>query len=119
LSLALLLELVGVLRRVSAESGVRAIVIEGSRAGVLGRAPPRRDDRPRRAFLRWLFDDCTELMGTIHRLPEPVIAQVERTPTGAGCRLVACDLRVAAERAWFATPGVKILERREPRRRDR
>ena len=39
----------------------------------------------------------------------PVIAEVGGPATAAGCQLVAsCDLAVAAEEAWFATPGVKI-----------
>jgi enoyl-CoA hydratase/carnithine racemase len=56
-----------------------------------------------------LFDVCTELMEAIHRLPQPVIAQVHGVATAAGCQLVAaCDLAVAADTAKFATPGVKI-----------
>jgi len=48
-------------------------------------------------------------METIHRLPQPVIAQVEGIATAAGCQLVAaCDLAVAADDARFGTPGVKI-----------
>src|SRR5208283_4165670 len=42
-------------------------------------------------------------------IPQPVIAQVQGVATAAGCQLVAtCDLAVAAEEAWFATPGVQI-----------
>ena len=60
-------------------------------------------------FYQRLFDVCTELMETIHRVPQPVIAKVEGMATAAGCQLVAaCDLAVAAEGARFATPGVKI-----------
>ena len=60
-------------------------------------------------FYQVLFDVCTELMETIHRVPQPVIAKVEGMATAAGCQLVAaCDLVVAADGARFATPGVKI-----------
>ena len=56
-----------------------------------------------------MFDTCTELMETIHKLPQPVIAKVRGIATAAGCQLVAaCDLAVAADSARFATPGVKI-----------
>jgi enoyl-CoA hydratase/carnithine racemase len=62
-----------------------------------------------REFYEQLFDVCTELMETIHRLPQPVIAKVHGMATAAGCQLVAaCDLAVAAQEARFATPGVKI-----------
>jgi enoyl-CoA hydratase/carnithine racemase len=60
-------------------------------------------------FLEELFATCTELMQTIHELPQPVIAKVHGIATAAGCQLVAaCDLAVAADTARFATPGVKI-----------
>ncbi|GAA2039492.1 enoyl-CoA hydratase [Yaniella flava] len=58
---------------------------------------------------RELFDVCTQLMLTIQRIPQPVIAKVQGLATAAGCQLVAtCDLAIAAETARFATPGVRI-----------
>jgi enoyl-CoA hydratase/carnithine racemase len=58
---------------------------------------------------RHVFDVCTELMTTIQAIPQPVIAQVEKIATAAGCQLVAtCDLAIAATEARFATPGVRI-----------
>ncbi len=60
-------------------------------------------------FFTELFDVCTALMETIHRIPQPVIARVHGIATAAGCQMVAsCDLAVAADSAKFATPGVKI-----------
>ena len=56
-----------------------------------------------------VFAVCTELMSTVQSIPQPVIAQVQGVATAAGCQLVAtCDLAIAAEEAWFATPGVRI-----------
>jgi len=61
------------------------------------------------AFYQELFDVCTVMMETIHRVPQPVIAKVHGIATAAGCQLVAaCDLAVAADGTRFATPGVKI-----------
>jgi enoyl-CoA hydratase/carnithine racemase len=109
LSLELMGELLGTLRRLGGEDGVRAIVVDAAgpafSAGhdlseMIGRDLP---------FFQQLFDVCSELMETIHRVPQPVIAKVEGIATAAGCQLVAaCDLAVAAEDARFATPGVKI-----------
>ena len=109
LSLELMQELIAALRRSSGDSATRVIVVEAAgpafSAGhdlseMIGRDVP---------FFQRLFDVCTELMETIHRLPQPVIARVHGTATAAGCQLVAaCDLAVAAESARFATPGVKI-----------
>jgi enoyl-CoA hydratase/carnithine racemase len=48
-------------------------------------------------------------MRTIRDLRQPVIARVQGIATAAGCQLVAtCDLAIASDAAWFATPGVKI-----------
>lgn len=59
--------------------------------------------------LEKIFARCTELMETISRIPQPVVARVHGVATAAGCQLVAAaDLSVAAESARFATPGVKI-----------
>ncbi len=58
---------------------------------------------------KFIFDQCTEMMNLIHKLPQPVIAQVHGVATAAGCQLVAtCDLAVADETAKFGTPGVRI-----------
>jgi enoyl-CoA hydratase/carnithine racemase len=109
LSLQLMRELIGSLETLGADPEVRAIVIDGAgpafSAGhdlseMVGRDLP---------FYQQLFDVCTELMETIHRVPQPVIAKVHGVATAAGCQLVAaCDLAVAAADARFATPGVKI-----------
>lgn len=56
-----------------------------------------------------LFAQCSALMLSITRMPQPVIARVHAIATAAGCQLVAtCDLAVAADTARFATPGVNI-----------
>lgn len=58
---------------------------------------------------RGLFSLCAKMMLTLHKLPQPVIAQVHGIATAAGCQLVAaCDLAIAETGAQFATPGVKI-----------
>src|SRR5579859_3619542 len=65
-------------------------------------------DRSPRDYQR-IFDQCVELMTTIQRIPQPVIAMVRGVATAAGCQLVAtCDLAFAEEGASFGTPGVRI-----------
>jgi enoyl-CoA hydratase/carnithine racemase len=56
-----------------------------------------------------LFARCSQMMMTITRLSQPVIAKVHGLATAAGCQLVAsCDLAVASTAANFAAPGVNI-----------
>ncbi len=58
------------------------------------------------AGMRELLAVCTELMGAVQSIPQPVIARVQGLATGAGCQLVAaCDLAIASEDAQFQTPG--------------
>jgi len=54
-----------------------------------------------------LFGQCSRMMQTLPRLPQPVIAKVQGAAAAAGCQLVAqCDLAVAVEGAKFVTSGV-------------
>jgi enoyl-CoA hydratase/carnithine racemase len=56
-----------------------------------------------------LFAQCTRLMRSIQRVPQPVIARVHGLATAAGCQLVAsCDLAVASSDARFAVSGVNL-----------
>jgi enoyl-CoA hydratase/carnithine racemase len=62
-----------------------------------------------REALLTLFRDCSRMMLTLRRLPQPVIARVHGIATAAGCQLVAmCDLVVAAETARFAVSGINV-----------
>lgn len=109
LSLELMRELTSTLLELGADPELRAIVIEG--AGPAFSAGHDMSEMIGRSesFYQELFGVCVELMETIHRVPQPVIAKVHAIATAAGCQLVAaCDLAVAADEARFATPGVKI-----------
>lgn len=55
-----------------------------------------------------LFTVCSNMMQTMHEIPQPIVARVHALATAAGCQLVAsCDLAVAARSAGFAIPGGK------------
>ncbi|MCK4902841.1 MAG: enoyl-CoA hydratase [Thermoplasmatales archaeon] len=58
---------------------------------------------------RNVFSVCSNLMQTLQKMPQPVIAQVHGAALAAGCQLVAaCDLAIADNKTKFSTPGVKI-----------
>ncbi|VVE56029.1 enoyl-CoA hydratase [Pandoraea horticolens] len=60
-------------------------------------------------YYRTLFNQCTRVMLTMQRMPQPVIARVHGIATAAGCQLVAmCDLAVAASTARFAVSGINV-----------
>lgn len=109
LSLATMREATRLLRGLGEDSAVRVIVIaaEGpafSAGHDLAQLAGRTVDDE-----RIVFEACSELMATVHDVPQPVIAQVQGMALAAGCQLVAtCDLAVAADDVRFGTPGVKI-----------
>jgi enoyl-CoA hydratase/carnithine racemase len=107
LSLEMLRTVIKAFEAVSADAGVVVLAAEGptfSAGHDLAEMIDRPDD-----YYSELFATCTRMMESIHALPQPVIARVQGVATAAGCQLVAsCDLAVAAEDAWFATPGVSI-----------
>jgi enoyl-CoA hydratase/carnithine racemase len=109
LSLELMEEMVAALHEASAQRDVRAIVIEGAGPAFSAGHDLSEMIGQGRDFLAHLFDRCSAMMQTIHKIPQPVIAKVHGIATAAGCQLVAaCDLAVAADGTRFATPGVKI-----------
>jgi enoyl-CoA hydratase/carnithine racemase len=109
LSLELMLELIAALDEIARQREIRAVLLAA--AGTVfcsGHDLSEMTGRDINEYRR-IFDVCSELMLKIQAIPQPVIAEVQGVATAAGCQLVAaCDLAVAAENAWFATPGVKI-----------
>jgi len=94
---------------ISEDPSTRVVVITGrGRAFCAGHdLKEMAGDRNREALLD-LFGQCSKMMLTLTRLPQPVIALVDGIATAAGCQLVAaCDLALASTEARFATSGVK------------
>jgi enoyl-CoA hydratase/carnithine racemase len=109
LSLGLMRELIAALDRIGGGRDTRAIILAA--AGKVFCAGHDLSEMTGRDIVEYrrIFDVCSELMLKIQAIPQPVIAEVQGVATAAGCQLVAaCDLAIAAEEAWFATPGVKI-----------
>jgi enoyl-CoA hydratase/carnithine racemase len=109
LSLALMLELVSALDEIGRDASIRAVILAAAgKVFCSGHDLSEMTGRDINEYRR-IFDVCSELMLKIQAIPQPVIAEVQGVATAAGCQLVAaCDLAIAAEEAWFATPGVKI-----------
>ncbi|MGA8473575.1 MAG: enoyl-CoA hydratase [Candidatus Cybelea sp.] len=109
LSLQMMRELDAALTELAQDSQTRAIVLRGEGpAFCAGHDLRELVDRDVEAY-RTIFDACVKLMARISAIPQPVIAEVAKVATAAGCQLVAaCDLAVASTEATFATPGVRI-----------
>ncbi len=109
LSMDLMQELIRTFNEIGANKEVAAVILAGEgpvfSAGHDLKEMVGRDINE----YRRIFDVCTDLMTTVQRIPQPVIAQVDGIATAAGCQLVAsCDLAIASQESTFATPGVRI-----------
>lgn len=85
------------------------IIAANGRAFCAGHDLKEMRAEPSTEYYQKLFTQCSELMLSMQKLPQAVIAQVHGTATAAGCQLVAmCDLAVASSVAKFAVSGVNL-----------
>ncbi len=110
LSQAMLGALQTALDTVGTDPDIRVVVIAGAgTAFCAGHDLKEMRSQTDPAFHRALFAQCGQVMLTINRLPQPVIARIHGIATAAGCQLVAaCDLAVASDHARFATSGINV-----------
>jgi enoyl-CoA hydratase/carnithine racemase len=106
----MLVEMQRALDAIAADKSVRIVVIAGAgQAFSPGHDLKEMLANSNEAFIGDLFRRCCNVMLTIQRVPQPVIAKVHGIATAAGCQIVAaCDLAVSAEDARFATSGVNF-----------
>ena len=95
---------------IAASEAVRVVVIAGAgKAFCAGHDLKEMRANHDKRFMQELFAQCGELMLSLTRLPQPVIARVHGIATAAGCQLVSmCDLAVAADVARFAVSGINV-----------
>jgi enoyl-CoA hydratase/carnithine racemase len=110
LSVGLLAALQDQLEAIGRDPSIRVVVLAGAgKAFCTGHDLKEMRENPGRQATEALFRQCSEVMLTMTRIPQPVIARVHGVATAAGCQLVAtCDLAVAAEDARFAVSGVNL-----------
>lgn len=110
LSTAMLDALQTALNAIATDESIQVVVIAGSGpAFCAGHDLKEMRAQDNRAFHQALFTQCGQVMLTINRLPQPVIARIHGIATAAGCQLVAaCDLAVASDNARFATSGINV-----------
>jgi enoyl-CoA hydratase/carnithine racemase len=91
------------------DPAVRVVVLAGAgKHFCAGHDLREMQAHPEQAWQKELFAQCSRMMLSLVRLPQPVIARVHGVAVAAGCQLVSmCDLAVASEEARFALPGIK------------
>lgn len=93
---------------VARDEDVRVVVLAAAgKAFCAGHDLKQMRATPSIDYYKTLFNQCSKMMLTIQKMPQPVIARVQGIATAAGCQLVSmCDLAVATDDAKFAVSGV-------------
>ena len=110
LSSALITRLTLALQNTHNDSSIHVVILAGSGpAFCAGHDLKEMRSHNDPAWTLALFQACGDLMLTMTRCRQPIIARVHGIATAAGCQLVAtADLAIASDSATFATPGVNI-----------
>ena len=110
LSEGMLASLQAELDDIATDRTVRGVVLEGAgRAFCAGHNLKEMRTNYSLAYQKKLFATCSQMMQSVLRLPQPVIAKVGGLATAAGCQLVAtCDLAIAADTVRLATSGINV-----------
>lgn len=110
LSKLLMQQLIAVLKGLSADSSVRAVVVTGAggKAFIGGANVDEMaavDTEGARAFITLVHETCD----AVRRVPVPTIARIDGYTLGAGLEFAAaCDLRIASDKSVFAMPEVRL-----------
>ncbi|MEP4195895.1 MAG: enoyl-CoA hydratase-related protein [Aliishimia sp.] len=113
LSLGMIRALQASLDNAAGNSDVRMVVVHGAgRIFCAGHdlkeiKRHRQDPDDGRAYIEVLFKECSDMMLTLARLPQPTMAIVEGVASAGGLQLMSsCDLVFVSEDAKFCLPGV-------------
>ena len=99
------------------DRSVRAVVLTGAGRGFCagadmsgtGGVPERARGRGPVGFVQEMQEHLMEVVLAIHETPQPVIAALHGAVVGGGLALaLTCDLRVAAEEAFFASHFIRV-----------
>jgi enoyl-CoA hydratase len=96
---------------IAGDDGVKGVLITGAGKAFCAGSDIRERSQMHMTSPQFYFSQkrTTELFERIAEFPKPVIAAVNGSAMGGGCELcLACDLRVASEKAIFGLPEVKI-----------
>ena len=111
---ALSSELLGELQRafdnIASDKTIKVIILAGN-GPIFSSGHDLKEMRKDSSYsaMHTLFNQCSNMMISMKKQPQPIIAKVYGSAMAAGCQLMCnCDLAIAAKTANFALPGSSI-----------
>jgi enoyl-CoA hydratase/carnithine racemase len=111
---ALSSELLGELQRafdnIASDKTIKVIILAGN-GPIFSSGHDLKEMRKDSSYsaMHTLFNQCSNMMISMKKQPQPIIAKVYGSAMAAGCQLMCnCDLAIAAKTAKFALPGSSI-----------
>jgi enoyl-CoA hydratase len=102
-------DLYDVFTQVAIDDSVKAIIVTGAGKAFVAGADIAAMHEMNSVMAHDLSSNGHRVMNLIESTPKPVIAAVNGFALGGGCELaMACDVRVASERAKFGQPEVSL-----------
>ncbi len=102
-------EIIAALRELEADDSVRVAVCTGAGDKAFVAGADINEFRDRTALEAWDIYHRPFLYDAVDRFPKPLIASINGYCLGGGCELVmACDIRIASDRAEIGQPEINI-----------
>ena len=102
-------EIIAALRDLEADDAARVAVFTGSGDKAFVAGADINEFKDRTALEQWDLYQQPFLYNAVERFPKPVIAMINGYCLGGGCELaLACDIRIASDRAQIGQPEINI-----------
>lgn len=102
-------EIVAALAELEADDAVRVVVFTGAGDKAFVAGADISEFKDRTALEQWDLYQRPFLYDAVDRFPKPVIAMINGYCLGGGCELaLACDIRIASDRAAIGQPEINI-----------
>ena len=109
LNTEVLAELQQALGEIEADEAVKAVIVTGEGRSFVAGADIAQMSKLNAVEGRAMMAAGHKVMDTIEQMPKPFIAAVNGFALGGGCELaMACDIRIASEKALFGQPEVGL-----------
>ena len=109
LNMDVLDELYDVFGKIASDDEVRAVIVTGEGRSFVAGADIAQMSKLSPLEGRMMMQKGHDVMNRIEQLPKAVIAAVNGFALGGGCELaMACDIRIASEKAKFGQPEVGL-----------